>query len=542
MTIEFDRRQFRLFLRLLRDLGARRELTSQFGFDQHAVLLSSGFGVLIGAFFSIIAIGKPPAQGYLMGALGISAFWLLPRLVSQAADAFMNPAEVAVLAHRPIRSGSYLAAKAVYVLQAALMVTLPLNLVPALAGVTLPDTRWFYPITHLVAVSLAAVFTALVVCGIFGVMFRVLPLSQVRAAALWVQLAAVTVVPFSPQLFGALRIPFDLNARVWSAIPVTWFAAIGLAGQPRRLTIDPWLAAPALAASVAFIALGLRSLTQDYMTRASTMMRSNRKGSSSWTTRRRAWFDWTPLPGGQTTRAGAAFVTTLAFRDWQFRRVFLSGSVGIALLFVVGVGRRFVESPLAAGSRSSPLAFLPLVLGILMLNASTALAFTDRPRAKWIFHSAPARGLRGIVRGTYWGMWRPLVALPHMLLFIAGAAAWGVRDAILFSTYSLAVTSLYLGAGLWLADGLPFSKPPDPARGRALVPVMFMYLAASAGLGVLQNYVIFRHIWLVPVATALLVVAAWLAAVTSFRILEDRAVSSLSDGNARRLFSQFDSA
>jgi hypothetical protein len=173
---------------------------SQFGLDQHAMLLSGGFGLLIGGFIGLAALGDPPVRGFLMAALGISAFWLVPRLVSQAADAFMNPAEVSVLAHRPIRAGSYLAAKFVFVLRAALVTTLPLNLVPAFAGATLEGTRWFYPLTHMVAAAAGTAFTALVVCGIFGLLFRFLPIGKVRAAALWLQLAAVTVGPFSPQL------------------------------------------------------------------------------------------------------------------------------------------------------------------------------------------------------------------------------------------------------------------------------------------------------------------------------------------------------
>ena len=478
---DFDRRQFRLFFRLLSDLGARRELVGQFGFDQRAVMLSGGFGVLIGGLFSLAALADPPARGYFVFAIAVSALMLLPQLVSQAADAFMNPAEVSVLAHRPIYASSYLAAKAVFVVRAALIVTLPLNVIPALAGATLPGTRWFYPITHLAAVSLGAVFTAFVVCGVFGLLFGVLPIARVRTAALWVQLIAVTVVPFSPQLIGHLDIPLDLDARAWSAVPVTWFAAIGLVGQPGRPPLDPWLALPALAVAVVFIVIGVRSLTQDYMTHASTMMRMKSGGRPLRRTALRHLLPRIPWPGGQTTRAGTAFVGAMAVRDWQFRRTFLTGSVGIVVLLGIGIGRRFAESPLEVGGRFNPLHVLPFMLGILMLNASMALAFTDRPAAKWIFALVSARGLRGIVRGMYWGLWRPLVAMPHAILFAAGAVFWGLRDAALFSTYSLAIASMYLGAGLWLADGLPFTKPADPKRSQALMGVMLTYFSLPVG-------------------------------------------------------------
>jgi hypothetical protein len=535
---DFDRRQFRLFLRLLNDLGSRRELTSQFGLDQHAMLLSGGFGLLIGGFIGLAALGDPPVRGYLMAALGISAFWLVPRLVSQAADAFMNPAEVSVLAHRPIRAGSYLAAKFVFVLRAALVTTLPLNLVPAFAGATLEGTRWFYPLTHMVAATAGTAFTALVVCGIFGLLFRFLPIGQVRAAALWLQLAAVTVGPFSPQLLTALDLPLNLDARVWSAIPVTWFAAVGLVGQPGRAPLDISLAVPAMALSAVLVALGVRSLTQGYLTRVSTMMRLKSRGGRHRRLRDRV--PAIPLPGGQGTRAGVAFIRALAPRDWQFRRMFLGGSIGIVILFGVGIGRRFAESPLAPDARAGALYFLPLILGILMLQASVALAFTDRPGAKWIFQLTPARGLRGMVRGMYWALWAPLAVLPNLAIFVAGTVHWGFRDAAIFSTYSLAVTSLYLGAGLWLAGGLPFTKPPDPTRGTAQMGVMMVYLVASAALGVFQRFVLFPTVWLVPIATIVLAVSAWLAAAASFRVLESRVLQTLVRGDGRQMFTQFE--
>ena len=538
MIFDFDRRQFRLLMRLLSDLGARRELTSQFGFDQHAIFLSGGFGLFVGGLLALSALGRPGARAYMMTALGITAFWLLPRIVSQAADAFMNPAEVAVLAHRPIHAGSYVAAKAAYVARAALVVTLPLNLIPALAGVSLPGTRWFYPLTHLAAVAAASLFTTLVVCGVLGVVFRALPIGAVRTAALWAQLLSVMIVPLSPQLLNAFRVPLDLDARAWSAIPVTWFAALGLAGQMGRPPLDVRIMLPVLAGAFALIVLGARSLTQDYMTRVSTMMRI--QGARKIPTRAGRLSRLTTgfRSGGQATRAGTAFVRALAFRDWQFRRMFLGGSVGIVILFAVGIGRNFAKSPLQVPT-GGRLTLLPLMLGVLMLNASMALAFTDRPLARWIFLMAPTRGLRGIVRGMYWGLWQPLVAVPHVVLFIAGTLFWGLSDALLFSTYSMSISSLYLGAGLWLADGLPFTKQADPNRPRALMGVMVMYLLSAAGLAAFQDFWLFRHAWLLPVATTVLAAGAWVAAEASFRVLDSRVLQGLNEGS-RGIFKQFE--
>lgn len=541
MTVDFDRKQFTLFLRLLSTLGSRHELTSQLGLDQHAVMLSSGFGLLIGGFVGLAALGHPPVRGYLVTSLVISALWLVPQLVSRAADTFMNPAEIAVLAHRPVSPGAYLAAKTVYLLKAALIATLPLNVIPAVAGLSLTGTRWFYPVTHLLAIVLGTIFTALIACGVLGALFRVFPLNRVRAAALWVQLVAVTVVPLAPRLFTTLHVPLDLNARVWSAIPIAWFASIGLLGQAARPLLDPWLMMPVAIACVLLIGFGLRSLTQDYLTRVSTMMRMRPRRSR----RASSVFDRIApgllLPGGQPVRAGTMFVSALALRDWQFRRMFLGGSVGIVAIFALAIGRQFATSPFADHARFSPLHLLPVVLGVTMLNACLAVAFTERPQAAWIFQVVPAKGLRGVVRGTYWGLWRMFVALPHAALAGAAAWCWGIPDAVMFSAYSLAVTSLYLGAGLWLAGGLPFSRLADPNRRRAMTGVMFAYIGAGAGLAALQHFVLFPRVWPVPIATIVLALGAWVASTMSFRILEDKSLVALATSEAtRQMFAQIE--
>lgn len=539
MTFDFDSKQFRLFLRLLSTLGSRHELTSQFGLDQHAAMLSSGFGLLIGGFVGLAALAQPPARGYLVTTLAISALWLVPQLVSRAADTFMNPGEVAVLAHRPVRTGAYLAAKTVYLFKAALIATLPLNLVPALAGLALAGTRWFYPLTHLLAVVLGTIFTALVACGVLGALFRVFRLERVRAAALWVQLVAVTVVPLAPRLFTTLHVPLDLNARVWSAIPIAWFASIGLLGQTARPPLDLRLVIPVAVACMLLVGFGMHALTQDYLTRVSTMMRLRARRSRRGPVFVSRLVSRLTFPGGQPTRAGTMFVSALALRDWQFRRTFLSGSVGIVAIFALGIGRRFSISPFAAEARFSPLHFLPVVLGVTMLNACVAVAFTERPQAKWIFQTMSATGLRGVVRGTYWGLWRLFVALPHVVLVGAAAWFWGLPDAVMFCAYSLAVTSLYLGAGVWLADGLPFTKPADLNRRRSLTGVMFAFIGVGAALAALQHFVLFPRVWPVPVAAVVLAFGAWIAATVSFRILEDKSLVALATSeDTRQMFAQ----
>lgn len=523
---DFEWRQYRLLLRLLRDLGSRRELTSQFGLDTNALTILGGGSLLLGGLVSLFAFANPPAREYLLVCLALTAFAVLPILVADAADAFLNPAEVSVLAHRPVRSLTYLAAKATYVVRTTLAIALPLNLLPALTAVSLAETRWFYPFTHLLAVALASVFTALVMCGVFGVVLRILPIAKVRSAALWVQLVSVTIVPVAPQLSRFVDVDVDLDAPIWSALPVVWFAAVGLAGQDGRPVIHPLVALPSMLLSVVAIGFGVRALTRDYLIRVATLMRTRSRSvprrAQGWAGPLAAW-----VTGNQAGRGGTTFVTKMAARDWHFRREFLRGTMAIVIPMGILIVSRGATSPFASG-RFSPIHLLPHFIGLVLIGTAQTLAFTNHHQAAWVFQTVPASGLRGVVRGAWWSLWGLGIGVPYLVAFALTVQAWDLRDALVFTAYSLAVSSFYLGAGVWLLDGLPFAKPPNPARASAAIGVMMWFLALAGALALVQRFVIFRHFWIVPVATLIFAAAAWFATRVSLRILENRARDSLA--------------
>jgi hypothetical protein len=217
----------------------------------------------------------------------------------------------------------------------------------------------------------------------------------------------------------------------------------------------------------------------------------------------------------------------MAMRDWQFRREFLRGAAGLVIPMAVITASRGATSPFAPG-RFAPVHFLPHLLGLLLVTTCQFLAYTNHHRARWIFLTVPASGLRGVVRGTYWAIWGLLIGLPLAIVLVFGVSAWGLTDAALFVIYSMAAASLYLGAGFWLIGGLPFSKPPNPARSSAAFGVMFWFLLMAGVLAVLQRLVIFRNVWIVFLSTGLFAVAAWIAARGSFRLLEARILTAVS--------------
>lgn len=526
MSRTFDVRQYRLLLNLLRTLGSRRELTSQLGFNAPAVTVLAGFALLLGGLVAlVIGSERPPVSSALIVCLAITSVLLVPLLVSEAADALLNPAEISVLAHRPVGNLTYLAAKITYVVGFALAIALALNLVPAFAGLLLDGTAWFYPATHLVAAALTAAVTALATCGVFGLVFRVAPVAKVRSVALWAQLVGVTLIPLSPHVIQLVSIRLDVGARWWSAVPLTWFAAVGLAGQDGGPPLDPLVALPAMALTAGLIVVGTRALTRDYMTRVSTVLRSRRPRAA-----RRRWLRrngpvrW--LTGGAQGYGAAAFVAKMAMRDWQFRREFLRSAVAPVILLAVFAAQRGARSPFGSAGFSTAHA-IPHIVGIVLMATCQFLAFSDHYRARWIFLTVPASGMRGVVRGTVSALWIGGVATSTVAILAFGSIAWGVMDAAVFALYSLAVGSLYLGLTAWLQGGLPFTRPPNPARATSAAGISLVFIAAGTVFAIVQAFLIFPRVPVVLMCTLVIGAAAWLATQASLRVLETRVPGAL---------------
>jgi len=525
-------RQYQVLVDLFGALGERKELLGNLGMDRHAMNITS-LGLLIpGGLFALFAFREGSLAAFNMITLALSSLVLLMLLVLEASNSFLNPAEVAVLAHRPITGATYFAAKLTYLVLVVLRATAPLNGPAALAGLVKPEARWFYPFTHLAAACAAGLFLALMACAVLGLLFRILPASRVRSAALWVQVVASML----PLAFNLARRPLQTLADAmapraigvdWSFVPLTWFNAIALTGQGGGQMSWGWPAAIGMIVSAVFIGIGVRSLSAGYMTRIVGVMRSS--GRRSRRSQRgspigRIVRTMSGRPSGQ---AAFGFMSRMMRRDWQFRR----GIIPVALpLLAIGplMLRTGVEvAPFGAG-RFSVIGLLPVALSLVTLGLCQMLAYSDHYRGAWVFVITPKIGVRGFVRGVYWSLWLPFLALPFGVVMLVFSAYWGVADAALFAGYGLAVASLMFGLQLLIVETLPFTSAPRAERSAAIASfIMFGPVAAVIAWGV-QGQFIFRS----RLTTALAaLVFAWAAKVTaeySLRLLEIKAHHSLA--------------
>ena len=499
-----DPKRYWLLMDLFGEISDRGEVGDQLGSNGMALKKFALAYFLMSAVLSLLMlVRRPPLPAYFLTFLVLTALFLLVVLLSEAGNSLVNPTEGLVLAHQPIDGATYTAAKLSHLGRIVLYFVPGLNVLPALAGLMWKEADWRYPLLHMTAALVVGVMAALLCCAAFGWLIRFLPVRRLRAAA---QLASGVTLLF---LYG-----------VQNVLPGSSSATRGLLAFLRHWLPDRpaarWSLGIALAtAAIAIVALGIRSLSADYLIRVSGLMRggsaAGAKAGRSWIADLSArWF------GGQGSRAGCAFVSRMMLRDFQFRRQVL----GVAPMLVI------TGAALVQGLRTDPFTgkftavhLAPHLFGFMLFTVCSVLAYGSDYKGAWVFLLAPSGVLGRFARGVYAFLWIAGVIIPNLVLFLILAWFWGLPHAGLFAAYSLAAGSTYLALELRLIEGMPFSKPFDSTRGAGMLPLMFLGGFAIA-LAVGLQYLLFRSAAPVLIATTVLASAAYFLTRSSLTALE----------------------
>ena len=497
-------RRYWILVDLFETLGARQELAGMGVSDSMRAVAVVWF--ILSSFISLVmvAMGSAPAN-YLLLFCTLTIFQLSLILVAEVAESLVNPVDGLVLAHQPVNGATWSGAKLTHLVRVVVYGVTGMNVVPALAGVLLPHTgdysRLLYPPAHFAIALTVGLIAGLLCCSVFGWLVRLVPVRRLKAAAAVLQ--AVPMLFFFGLQF--LREP-AAGLQSWAAsleLPAGWRAA----GE----TIPggfPVLAGTA-AAAVATLAVvfGLRALSRDHLIRASNLMQSGMRTRQP-RRRRLPLARWVGrLAGGQAARAGYEYLRALVVRDWQFRRSIAMQAPGpIVFLIVMLVAGREL-SPFGPGFAWAH--FLPHLMGLVVLTVCMFLAYGNDYKGAWSFATVPDAAFRAFARGVCAGLWLVLVLLPHVFWLLVLAWSWGVADATVFIGYSAAVGSLHLGVGLRLITGVPFGRQTAPIRN-AMTMGMFMAYALTLAVAIGIQYVLFRSVAAVIVATAVVGAGAWL--------------------------------
>jgi hypothetical protein len=492
-----DPLQYRLLLDLFSMLGDRLEFM---GTTVHLNKVI-GFFVFFSLLLSLIAFTGAPLHGYQLIVLLSTMVFIFMMLTQDIANSVMNPDEASVLAPIPIGGATYIAAKLTHVLVIVAVITLALNAIPAVAGLHLQESRWFYPLTHLLAAYAAGMFVAFVICGFYGWLFLFISPAKVKNALMWLQFLTllipaliVNILRLAGATWFGERIQIFSKVLGSSWMPWRWFVALGLVGHTEYPAFSAWNAIAAFLLASVLIASGLRGFRADYLIKVSSLI----QGSGTSAARSGSVSLLSPLARkltGAPSGCGAfSWVSLMCRRDWNFR---IQGLWNISTCLV------FLVLLIIAGTRVSPdtsMGFspmhgLPHLLGMTLAVVCCLIPYTAEPHGASVFGYLPLGSLQSFVRGIYLSLWMPVGIVHFGLLFIC-MWFWGVKEGLLFVFFSVSLTSVYLAIAVSFIDGFPFANAFKASAGKELSMVFLIMLIPVLPLFVLQ-WLVFHNPMLV---------------------------------------------
>jgi hypothetical protein len=524
-VLGIDPVQYSLLLELFGKLSDRQEF--ELGNARLSSRIAVGIFALISALINlIVAFGpKPPVRSFIFGNFAFTTVLLLMILIMEAINTFFNPVEASLLSHLPVQERTYFAAKLTYLGMVVGYVALPVNVVPALVGLNLPDAAWSHPLTYLASTYLLGLFIALVTCGALGILFRVLPTARVRNAMLWAQIGFFLLIGGGPRVLIVFRgVGGSYNFASSTGLPLNWFVSLAAPFNGGLRSLLAWPALLSMALCAVFIALGIRSLSQGYLTRVHLLLRSGPSRKSI----HQGWLGSAArnVTGKPSGGAAFAFVYAMARTDWQFRRTVYPALIQMLILPLLGFVRTGLgHTPFKPGPPTAA-QILPHIGGLIGLMFCFAITSSNQHKAAWIFLTIPTDGIRSFVRGIFWAVWLPINTLCLVFAPIL-MWRWGVVDGALFTVYSLAVGSFYLSLESFLIDGLPFANPPESMKGSMAAPLVIAGLLTAAVFVGLQWFFILRSKLVTAGAVLLFAGSAYVIARISLRYMETNVAHNL---------------
>jgi len=511
-ALGIDSQQYRLLLDLFRTLGSRQEFMGTKLNLNKAV----GFYFALSLLISLAVFARLPLQVYLLITLGYNMLLLFLVVVQDASNSLLNPAESSVLAHQPILGSTYVAAKLTHIFVLVAAFVFALNLAPAVAGLYLSGTRWYYPFSHLMAAFLAGLFIAFLVCSLCGWLFLFVAPAKLKNAAIWMQLIAFLAPVF---LFRLVR--FSLEERALAGVtakaigsswmPWRWFVALGLLGHSRYPEFSAWEAGAGCMMTFVLMALGFRAFQKDYLINASTLV----QGSARSTIRSSDWSSLGlfigRLTGGQSGRGAFSFASIMLRRDWHFRRQIFPFILAVLMSLIGPIIKGAIASPFVQAQGFSLVYLIPQAFGFLSIVACSMVSYTAEPQGASLFIALPVGRLRPLARGVYLSLWIPIVGVPHLFLLVSCTWLWGVKDALLFIFFSLSLVSLYLSLMLLRIEGLPFANPfrvSVVSDMNVIIPIAIVLGAIISGL----QWLLFHRVALVFGSAVMLSLLAFVTA------------------------------
>jgi hypothetical protein len=482
--------------------------------------LTLGFYALFG-LVSLYFIGLP-VFALALYLNGMTLILVGMTVAASAGEMLFNKEEADILLHRPIDPKDLLWAKVTVLVQMSLWMAGAFNLAGIVVGVFASDGGLTFPLAHIVATTLEALFCTGCVVLVYELVLRWFGRERLDALMTSTQvimsIAVVTAGQVVPRLFAGIGGVAAIKLDMWwmKLLPPAWFAGFDDALSGSGAGSSWLLGALGVGATSLVVWLAFGKLAGDYATglRAlgETVSRRPRRAT-------RRWID--VLVGIPPLRwwlrdsiSRAAFLLTGAYllRDREMKLRVYPGLAPMLVLPIISMARGAMGSGtstmgpvLAVAFSSSYLAFVPL----------TAIAMVERSQ-QWqaadLFRIAPIPGPAPLSSGARRAVLF-FLTLP-LMLFLAATVYVLRRDGSLLLMLLPGAIALPLFALVPClgGKGVPLAQATEEGKAaRSGCLIMSAVMLSSFGVSGLAAWAWTGH-WLLWMIAAELVIVGGLYA------------------------------
>jgi hypothetical protein len=407
----------------------------------------------LGTVSALGASGSHNAFSYALVLHAVTFVMLGMSLAAESGDVLFNAADHDVLGCRPIDGRTLLIAKGASLYAFALLLGFAMNLPALFFASRIPALGPTFPVVHLGATALLALFVTSTVVFAYGLVIRFVGRNRFDSVAAWSQAAlSGAFLVLSQGLAHIAELPIlGLESRLCLVFVPAWFAALDVLGSaPRALMLGAFAAGTTTV--LALLAFG--RLAHAYGAASARLGEATAlRSAATWT--EDGWLArrWLRDP---VERAAFRLATTYLRRDREIRtRLYPAFGFFVILPAAQLVGHaayRFHAASIVA----------VLLLGMLPSLALEALRVSSQHAATELFAVAPLASAGPLFQGV-----RKAVAC--WIIMPAAAIALGWVAVLSPSTLPLAAPSVLMLPALsflpaTFRDYVPLSVPPAMGR------------------------------------------------------------------------------
>jgi hypothetical protein len=431
--------------------------------------------LLLSGIVAGVLYARVDAFFFALVNLAVSMGMVASSVVVEWSEVALDPKDEEVFAYHPLSARTFGAARLINLAAYVLLLTVALNLFPAVLGLGLYDGGVVFVARYLLAALLGDFMAVGIVLLVFLGIVRTQPAGGAREVLSWTQIILLMVAFYGGQ--SVLRDSHALemvayNLPAWiSYTPCAWLASwVAPRFEPVLLGETRLMLAVVAATATSWVVV-LRELgrAHERVAPAGSERRSAKVPASRVPGRLggvlTAWIARTPVQ-----RATFWLCTTLLRRDPDLRsRIWPSLGLPLTAL-LVGVATGRLGDPVADPAHATALSLAAIYLTIYpVIDTSHSLRYSANAEASWILFASPiGRTHRDLLEGQrkmiLWVLMAPLV-------LVLGATFLVTWHSLVHAIVHIAIAGMVvLGtsyvAEIWTLPAIPFSS--SPRRGTYL--------------------------------------------------------------------------